>query len=38
MPVAPNVAFVVYRDGYRAIVDKLIKGRNPLSVADIAKK
>lgn len=38
MPVAPNVAFVVYRDGYRAIVDKLIKDRNPLSVADIAKK
>ncbi|KAL1445279.1 hypothetical protein MTO96_029263 [Rhipicephalus appendiculatus] len=38
MRAAPKVTFVVCRDGYRAIVDnKLVKGFNPLSVADIAK-
>ncbi|KAL1472083.1 hypothetical protein MTO96_039546 [Rhipicephalus appendiculatus] len=38
MRASPKVTFVVCRDGYRAIVDnKLMKGFNPLSVADIAK-
>ncbi|KAL1477116.1 hypothetical protein MTO96_036006 [Rhipicephalus appendiculatus] len=34
---ASKVTFVFCRDGYRAIVNKLMKGFNPLSVADIAK-
>lgn len=35
---APKVTFVVCGDGYRAVVDNLMKGFNSLSVADIAKK
>ncbi|KAH8009866.1 hypothetical protein HPB51_020658 [Rhipicephalus microplus] len=38
MPAAPKVAYVVYDDGYRAIVSvKLIKDFKPASVADCQK-
>ncbi|XP_075733085.1 uncharacterized protein LOC142775528 [Rhipicephalus microplus] len=38
MPEAPKVAYVVYDDGYRAIVSvKLIKDFKPASVADCQK-
>lgn len=38
MPGIPKVAYVVYNDGYRAIVDvKRIKDFSPRTVTDVAK-
>ncbi|KAH7956052.1 hypothetical protein HPB52_005788 [Rhipicephalus sanguineus] len=38
MPGIPKVAYVVYNDGYRGIVDvKRIKDFSPRTVADVAK-